>query len=138
MVYLILIYAILATWFWEPFKAVTAWKMFQKLGLKGWKAFIPFYNLYIEYRFTWESNWSIAAWGGAIAGYLLQMYTKGTFSMLGTALFLTGTVVKVRGNFKLSEAFGKDRLYGLGLWLLTPVFVLMLGLGSSKYQKKRK
>ena len=36
--------------------------------------------------------------------------------------------------FDLAKAFGKSSMFGLGLVLLGPVFLMILGFGSAQYQ----
>ena len=38
--------------------AAARWRMFTKMGEAGWKAFVPFYGLYIMY-FLLQKVWSI-------------------------------------------------------------------------------
>ena len=36
----------------------TYWRIFNKLGRKGWEGIIPFYNHYIFFKEMWESRFS--------------------------------------------------------------------------------
>lgn len=36
---------------------IAFWKIFQKAGEKGWKAIIPFYNQYTEFKIFWTTKW---------------------------------------------------------------------------------
>lgn len=36
---------------------IAFWKIFQKAGEKGWKAIIPFYNQYTEFKIFWSTKW---------------------------------------------------------------------------------
>ena len=35
---------------------IARWKLFTKAGEKGWKAIIPFYNVYVQYKLTWSKK----------------------------------------------------------------------------------
>lgn len=37
---------------WYVLLAIAYWKIFEKAGEPGWKALIPFYNTYSQYKFT--------------------------------------------------------------------------------------
>lgn len=39
------------------FSLVCMWKVFAKAGIPGWKALIPFYNLYCLCKLTWGIGW---------------------------------------------------------------------------------
>lgn len=41
---------------WYVLLAIAYWKIFEKAGEPGWKALIPFYNTYSQYKFTWNPN----------------------------------------------------------------------------------
>ena len=41
---------------WYILQAVAYWKIFEKAGEPGWKAIIPFYNTYTQYKFTWNTT----------------------------------------------------------------------------------
>lgn len=36
---------------------IAFWKIFQKAGEKGWKAIIPFYSQYTEFKIFWNTKW---------------------------------------------------------------------------------
>ncbi len=38
--------------------------------------------------------------------------------------------------FETSEHFGKSTAFGIGLWLLSPIFLLILGFGSAEYERE--
>ena len=54
-------------------------------------------------------------------------------SILSTAAGVAVTVINLLMNIKLAQRFGHGVLFGLGLTFLTPLFTLILGLGSSEY-----
>lgn len=44
------------------------------------------------------------------------------------------SIIKLLASLGMAKNFGKDTGFGIGLWLLTPIFVLMLAFGDAKYQ----
>lgn len=46
---------------------------------------------------------------------------------------MVGAVLLFMFNQRLAAAFGKSKGFGVGLWLLNPIFMLILGFGSSAY-----
>ena len=72
---------------------IGGWKMFRKFGEPGWKAIIPFYNTWVEYRYTWKAVMAIPVivlgFGGGIlmkiaeAGSALQIIASLVFLEAG-------------------------------------------------------
>jgi hypothetical protein len=88
------------------------WKIFVKAGQQGWLAIIPILNLYILIKIAGREGWWII-------------------------LFLIpciNIVVAAIVYIDVAKKFGKDTLYGIGLWLLGFIFIPILGFGAAKYQ----
>lgn len=111
------------------------WKIFTKAGEKGWKAIIPIYNGYVQYKLFWNTKmfWITLALGlgagicAAIGGAVLIII----YSLLLIAVF----VIAIMFNHKLSKSFGHGAGFTVGLVLLQPIFVLILAFGKSEYKK---
>ena len=93
------------------------WKIFEKAGIKGWKALIPFYNGYVLITEVAGKQW----W------YFL-------FLFIPVANFIVMIII----NIEVAKAFGKSTLYGiLGLsFLASPIFYPLLGFGDAVYKRK--
>lgn len=87
------------------------WRIFNKAGVPGWGAIIPFYNMYLLFKITMGNGWL----------FLLLLIPFVNFVML--------IIVYV----KLAAAFNKGAGYTLGLIFLSPIFIMMLGFGSAQY-----
>lgn len=98
---------ILAVW-----TIICRWKMFQKAGLPGWWAIIPFYNIYLRFKMSWMSGWWV-------------------LSLLFPPLFLIAFIVSF---FKVPQRFGKHWAWGFGLWFLNPIFIGILAFGKASYK----
>ena len=92
---------------------VCRWKMFQKAGLPGWGAIIPFYNIYLRFKMAGMSGWWV-------------------LSLLIAPVFAIAFIVSY---FKLPGKFGKHRAWGFGLWFLNPIFIGIFAFDKSKYSK---
>ncbi len=127
------------------------WKIFVKAGEEGWKAIVPFYNLYIFYKIVGMKNWFwcficlnvIAAFVAEITNFNTLDYSKNTFTganLFGAIVyFLTlvaGAVIQIVQSVRLSKAFDRSVIFTLGLVFLEPIFILVLAFDSSKYNKK--
>lgn len=129
---------------WYILTLVARWRIFDKAGLAGWKSLIPIYSDYCTYKIAWRTSffWATLILGG-ITGFIanrMRVYTDAgeaapvILTALNTVCSLAVMVINLLMNVNLSKKFGHGVLYGLGLTFLTPVFTMILGLGSSEYQ----
>lgn len=88
------------------------WKTFDKAGQPGWTALIPILNILVWVRIAGKEWWWIL---------LLLIPCVG---------FIVSAII----SFATAERFGKSTGFGVGLWLLGPIFFLILGFGSAQYQ----
>ncbi|MCR5624293.1 MAG: DUF5684 domain-containing protein [Lachnospiraceae bacterium] len=111
---------------------IAEWKILSKAGEPGWKALIPIYNIYMQYKISWKGS---VFWGilGLIVleGILTGIGGIGLAlsGIIGIALF----IISIMSLYYLSKSFGHGVGFTLGLLLLSPIFILILGLGSSRY-----
>jgi hypothetical protein len=87
------------------------WKVFEKAGKPGWAAIIPFYNIWIMLEIIGRPGW-----------WLLLYFIPVVNILVGWLVFL-----------ELASAFGKGIGFGIGLILLFPIFILLLGFGDAQY-----
>lgn len=87
-------------------------KVFQKAGREWWEAVIPLYNTYVMIKVAGRPGW----W------FLLFLIP------------FVNIVAVVVVMHSLSTAFGHGVGFTLGLIFLGPIFLLILGFGSSQYQ----
>lgn len=88
------------------------WKVFVKAGQPGWAAIVPIYNTYVLTQIT----------GRPILWFVL--------SLVPCVNIVAAWVL----TQDLAKSFGKSSGYGIGLFLLSPIFLPMLGFGSDTYQ----
>lgn len=114
---------------------IGGWKVFQKFGEPGWKAIIPFYNFYVEYKYTWKPIMAlpviILGIGGGIA---MECVAEGSvLQTVFSLVFLVGWVFSIVGFHKLSKAFGKGIGFTIGMVLFPGIFRIILGFGKAQY-----
>lgn len=117
---------------WYILQAVAYWKIFEKAGEPGWKAIIPFYNTYTQYKFTWNTRILDCLIGGIVGG-ILQEATEGIPSLLGTLIMLIVAIFNIISLNKLAKAFGHGVGFTIGLFFLNPIFMLILGFSGDEY-----
>ena len=88
------------------------WKMFEKAGQPGWGVLVPIYNLYLLCKIAGRPGWWLVLLLIPIVNFLVSI---------------------VLWN-DISKSFGKDVLFTVGLVLLTPIFICILGFGDARYQ----
>lgn len=88
------------------------YKVFEKAGIEGWKALIPFYNVYLLYELTWG---------------------KGLYALL-LLIPIVNIIVSFMTAIKLAKAFGKGTGFGIGLFFIPLVFKGIIAFGDAKYE----
>lgn len=119
---------------WYILQVVAYWIIFKKAGEAGWKSIIPVYNTYTQYKMTWNPNMFWISFGLMIVSGLLLRGDSSLIGVLRSLCLIAASAIDIVASFKLAAAFGKGVLFGIGLWLLGPVFYLVLAFGSAQYQ----
>lgn len=111
---------------------VAYWKIFQKAGEAGWKSIIPVYSDYILYKIAWDVKPFWILIGVSVIISLLSgiPILGGILSFIGGILAI---VIEISCYVKLSKAFGHGNGFAVGLLLLSPIFMIILGFEQSEY-----
>lgn len=117
--------AFLAAYTWEIFFSglvgiftiICLWKVYVKAGKPGWAALIPIYNIWVLFE--------IAGFSGALSLLVL-------IPILGA---IPVAILTIISYFRIATKFGKDSGFGVGLWLLNPIFLAILAFDNSTYKK---
>ena len=108
------------------------WMIFKKAGEAGWKALIPVYSTYIEYKLTWSGKMF-----GLLAVFAVIAVAFQHIGGLGIIVFLAASVgmvvMRVIACIKLSVSFGHGAWFGVGLVFLNFIFLLVLAFDGSEY-----
>ena len=91
---------------------IAYWRLFTKAGEPGWKSIIPIYSTYMVFLSAVSS----------MAAAVVMMILYVIVLILSIVLYV-----------KMSKAYGKGGGFAVGLLLLWPIFILILGFGSSEY-----
>jgi hypothetical protein len=94
------------------------WRIFTKAGHPGWAVLIPVYNLYVYTQVAKRPGW----W--------LLLYFAGLIPVVGSIGVI---VVGLLDSLRIAKLFGKGSGFGIGLFLVSPIFLLILGFGSADY-----
>ena len=134
---------------------IATWKIFKKAGEPGWKCLIPIYNYYIMYKIVGMKNWF---WWSIIVSFCtsltcalngfnpnamteaqLASYNYAANPAVIIALIILCVVeiyIAIVYAYRTSKVFGHGIGYTIGLLFLSNIFLLILGFGKSKYDKK--
>ena len=91
------------------------WKVYTKLGIAGWKCIIPFYNLWVLFEALGMAPW---------------LSLVSLIPIVGGVLALIAIII---AYIRLAKGFGKEGAWVIGLVLLTPIFMLILGFGKDTW-----
>lgn len=87
------------------------WMMFAKAGKPGWAIIVPIYN------------WIV----------ILEIAGKPIWWILLLLIPCVNVIVMLLIWIDVAKAFGQGAGFGIGLLLLSPIFIPILGFGSAKY-----
>ena len=109
-------------------------KMYRKAGVEPWKAFIPVYNTYNNYKISWNGKMFFLS----AALYILLSVLGGAEALaVQLAVAAAGIaliVVTVKQNVKMAKLFGKGTGTGIALMFFPGITSLILGLGKAEFQ----
>lgn len=109
------------------------YKMFKKAGEAGWKAFIPYYNNYICFKFAWNTKpfWFY------LAAILIFQSLSGLesllLSLIGTVFGIVFIVMGIKLDIRVAKSFGKSTAWGVLLFFFPFIVSLILGFGKAEY-----
>lgn len=88
------------------------WKVFSKAGQPGWLAIIPIVNAF----------------------FLLKIVGRPWWFLILMLIPFINLIVWIVVSLDLAKSFGKSVPFAVGLMLLSPIFIPILGFGSAEYQ----
>ena len=91
------------------------WKVYTKLGIAGWKCIIPIYNLWVLFEALGMAPWLSLASLIPVVGGILAM------------------IALIIAYIRLAKGFGKDTVWVIGLVLLSPIFICILGFNKDTW-----
>ena len=109
-------------------------KMYRKAGVAPWKAFIPVYHTYNNYKISWNGKMFFLS----AALYILLSVLGGAealaIQLAVIAASIALIVVTVKQNVKMAKLFGKGAGTGIALMFFPGITSLILGLGKAEFQ----
>jgi len=121
---------------WWLIKTIALWKAFTKAWEAGWKAIIPIYHTYIEYKISGMKNWF---WYGlliAVILWIIAAFVPDQQQLLTDIACAIVWIIYIIVTFKFARKFGWGVFTSILFVLFYPICILILGFGSSKYEGK--
>ena len=121
---------------WWILQIIANWNIFTKAGEAGWKSLIPIYGDYVSYKIAWQTSYFWLSFIlGIVASYVSSANLNESIflTVIATLLRIVIEVINIMYCIKLSRAFGHGIGFAIGLILLQPIFLLILGFGSDPY-----
>ena len=91
---------------------VSLWVIFTKAGKPGWASIVPIYNIIVLMEIVGKPSW-----------WVILMFIP-----------LVNIIICVLVFMGLAKSFGKSELFGIGLFLLSPIFMPMIAFGDATYE----
>lgn len=115
-------------------------KVFKKAGRPAGFAFIPFYSTYVSFDIAGCKNMFWAYLAVTVINYICSSIISysGSIGALICMLMclIANVVISIIWNVKLAKAFGRSGGFGVGLFFLSPIFMMILGCSDNQYQGK--
>ena len=93
------------------FMIAALWKVFTKAGEPGWACIVPIYNAIVYLKISGKPWWWLFLFFIPFVNFIITLFVS-----LG-----------------LAKNFGKGGGFGVGLWLLGPIFLPILAFGDAKF-----
>jgi hypothetical protein len=90
---------------------IGAWKVFSKAERPGWWSIVPIWNMAVLLQISGRSGW----W---VLSYLVP---------------LLNLFVQIRWGIEMARSYGRGIGFAIGLILLEPLFMVILGFGDASY-----
>lgn len=117
------------------------WRIFDKMGVAGWKALIPIYSGYIIFDKIWSGKMYLATlaftFGSMFASDMATQIGGNALlplNLLALACGIVTLVLAVKFSAKLSKAFGHGNGFACGILFLNAIFMMILGFGKSSFK----
>ena len=108
-------------------------RMYRKAGVAGWKAFIPIYHTYNNYKLSWNGKFFFLYMAMYILTTVLGSSEQLLLSLIAAAAGIALIVIAVKQNVKMAKLFGKGTGTAILLILFPGITSLVLGFGKAEF-----
>ena len=116
-------------------RAIGLSAMYRKAGEAGWKAFIPVFNTYNNFKISWTAK-KFFLYAALIAvSTILGIFTEGFMAEVATFVSISVVYMTLQQNVNMAKLFGKGIPTGVALAVFPGITSLILGLGKAEFKK---
>lgn len=94
---------------------IANWKMFEKAGKPGWASIVPIYNVIVLFE---------------IIGYKWYYIFVSALALIPIVGSIALVLFAISYSIKLAKSFGQSTAFGIGLWLLSPIFIPIIAFSN--------
>ncbi|SFG26762.1 DUF5684 domain-containing protein [Oribacterium sp. WCC10] len=133
IIFLIFLLALLAI------EIFARWKIFEKAGIPGWSALIPFYSDYCMFKLAWKKDYFwlflIIEILTIVCEFIKRLRIQGDniTSTVGAGLSLVLFIFTLFLYINLARKFGHGIAFGVGTKIFPYIFLMILALGDDRY-----
>lgn len=113
--------------------AFSAWCVYAKMDIPGWKVIIPYYGSYMLFQRLWSTDMYMLWVAVTVLAPICLRDKSNLVIIAGVVLLVISRLINVGLKVKLAEAFGHSALFGAGLALAPVVFYPILAFDGSGY-----
>lgn len=117
-------------------KSIALWKAFTKAWEAGWKAIIPVYHYYIEYKIAGMKNWFWYVICIAVIMWIIAACMPDQQELLTNIASAIAWIIYMVVTFKFARKYGWGVFTSILFVIFYPICILILGFGNSKYEGK--
>lgn len=115
-------------------EVIALWKIFVKAGEDGWKAIIPFLNMYVLFKISWEVKFFWIWLACTVLGAIFTAATDSDFlPAIGSLLSLGAYVFTIIMYYYFTKSFGQSAAYTVGFVFLRLIFLLIFAFAGFEY-----
>ena len=117
-------------------RIIALWKAFERAGEPGWKALIPVYCTYIQYKLSWIKMWFWYALIIAIIAWIIAACIPNQQELITNIGYLITWIIYIVMLFKFARKYGWGVFASVLFVIFYPICVLILGFGNYPYEWK--
>ena len=114
-------------------KAIGYSKMYGKAGEAGWKAFIPVYTTYTNYKISWNEKMFFVYAALYALFFVICNSDMVALQLVSAVAGVAMIVVDVKQHIKMAKLYGKGAGTAVALMFFPCITSLILGLGKAEF-----
>jgi len=114
---------------------IAKWKQFTKAGEAGWKALIPIYNTYMEFKLYYNTNMFWIVLITSIVYFVSIKLVPTIGAIVGIFYLIISFIAAIKLIARKARSFGHGVGFAIGLFVFGVIFECILAFDKSVYTK---